>query len=563
MSNGLPQFPQNTKYNELEYEVEIYIDSGGSSDSRFIINPNSIVSLNIENTLADWVTKGSLSVYYSHETMENPSKTAGALGQPLNSYYFFRNDGNDILSVRIFPNLKKLTQLQKLNVDRVHWELVYKFAIYDVEDIDNPPGATNMAKTNTKCKKFYFWDRCYQRMITNTMEYSTALSDKASSGSGRTSSTQIGAGQVLGDNFRSIYTGEAMKEVIEKALLKDNPFIDFTTTKNNLVGGGKNDSWEKGDSKIFYTAPATATAYDSLMTIYNRHVSSEKISSRPERSAPRGGTRGPSVHDFAILTKERGPNIGNEGYFALRPLSQYYKKAGRNEPGEYSIERFFISGVTSNDKPGAKIAPKSSSQNLQKDTKLGDYSMIKSYRFVDISPLVNSTQFCTRSVCSFDFSSRTYHVEFQNNSVLKAREFMSKKYIDNLFRHKGLEEELFLLTLEQSKQGRNIKPVFSLAGENKISRQADGFHKILKTGIFQNTCIHFRVYGSTNREVGRFIIIDKEQTVEDNAFNTKFYGQWFIINVQHIFEGGLYFNDITAVKINRVKPFDAAFAATI
>jgi len=563
MSNILPQYSKSTKYNELEHEVEIFIDSGGSSDARFVINPNSIVSLNIDETLADWVTKGSLTVYYSFETMENQPKTTGALGQPLNSYYFFRNDGNDILSIRIFPNLKKLTQKLNLEVNRVHWELVYKFSIYDVEDIDSPPGATNMAKTNTKCKKFYFWDRSYQRMITNTMEYSTALSSKASAGSSSLAPTGTAAGQVLGDNFRSLYTGDAMKEVIEKALTTDNPFVDYTTPKSSLVGGGQSDAWERGESKIFYTAAADSTAYDSLMYLYSRHVSSEKRSYPPAVSAPRGGTPGSSVHDFAILTKERGPNIGNEGYFALRPLSQYYKKAGKSDPGDFSIERFFISGVGASDKPNAKIVPKAIDQNLQKDTKLGEYSMIKSYRFVDISPLINATQFCTRSVCSFDFSSRTYNVEFQESSVVKAREFMAKKYIENLFRHNGSEEDLFLLTLEQSKQGRNIKPVFSLAGESKIARQADGFQKILKTGVFQNTCINFRVYGSTNRRAGRFIVIDKEQNVEDNAFNTKFYGQWFIINIQHIFEGAMYYNDITAVKINRVKPFDAAFAGTI
>jgi len=242
MSNILPQYSKSTKYNELEHEVEIFIDSGGSSDARFVINPNSIVSLNIDETLADWVTKGSLTVYYSFETMENQPKTTGALGQPLNSYYFFRNDGNDILSIRIFPNLKKLTQKLNLEVNRVHWELVYKFSIYDVEDIDSPPGATNMAKTNTKCKKFYFWDRSYQRMITNTMEYSTALSSKASAGSSSLAPTGTAAGQVLGDNFRSLYTGDAMKEVIEKALTTDNPFVDYTTPKSSLVGGGQSDA---------------------------------------------------------------------------------------------------------------------------------------------------------------------------------------------------------------------------------------------------------------------------------------------------------------------------------
>jgi hypothetical protein len=123
------------------------------------------------------------------------------------------------------------------------------------------------------------------------------------------------------------------------------------------------------------------------------------------------------------------------------------------------------------------------------------------------------------------------------------------------------------LTLEESKKNKNIKPVYSLYGgddENyKLARQADGIQKLLKTGVFQNACIHFRCLGSTNREPGRFIAIDRQEGIEDNNFNDKLYGQWFIINVRHIFEGGLYYNEIAAVKLHRFKSLDVNFIGTI
>lgn len=526
------------KYNEQDYEFEMYLDSGaGESDTqKFIINPSAIVNLDIEETLSDWVVRGALTIYDSFNALENPSKTENEV-----SKYIFRNDGNDVLYIRIFPNLKSLN----LEVNQTHWQLLYKFSIYDVEDIDLPPGAQNQASTTTKCKKFYFYDLWYHRMITNTLEYSTA--------------------ETSTDSSRSIPTGQAMKEVINKSLGTN---FDFLGNLNTLVGGPNNE-WDTGASKIFYTAPATNSAYDTLMDLYYRHVSVAKLYNAPIASSPRGGTKGTAESDFCILTKERGPTPTDEGYFSLKPMSKYFEKAGKNEPGEYQIEHFYVQDYAPSEKSAPKVrrAPVLGRQDLQKDTSLGSYSQITSYRFVDIAPETNATKFINTPVCSFDFLTRTYNVEFKQNSVETARNFINKKYITPLTTGASSPDKLFLLTLEKSKKNQNVKPVLSLYGENNengmFARQADGLQKLLKIGVFQNACINFRCLGSTNREPGRFIAIDKRESIDDNNFNNKLFGQWFLINIRHIFEGGIYYNDITAIKIYRFKELDINIPGTI
>ena len=159
------------------------------------------------------------------------------------------------------------------------------------------------------------------------------------------------------------------------------------------------------------------------------------------------------------------------------------------------------------------------------------------------------------------------NVNFSQNSAKTAREFMMKKYLSQVRTDRTTNEKMFLLTLDESKENRNIKPVYSLYGEDDengaLARQADGLQKLLKTGVFQNACISFRVLGSTNREPGRFIAIDKEYGIQDSSFNNKFFGQWFVINVRHIFEAGIYYNEITAVKLHRFKPLDVNIPGTI
>jgi hypothetical protein len=549
--------PLTTRLNELEYEFEMYLDNGaGSSDtSRFIINPPAIVNLTIEETLADWITRGTLTLFYSFDAIENSSdvKTKTVDGTSVPNY-IFRNDGNDILYIRLYPNLKFLKE-GNLKEDPVHWELIHKFSIYDVEDIDMPPGAESAASTTIKCKKFYFWDNWYQKMITNTMEYSTAQT------AGIVSQAPL-------DSERSIPTGEAMKDVIIKALKDISNDIPYLST--TLVGGNKN-LWENGASKIFYTAPAYNSAFDTLMDLYSRHVSDKYAVATKARTGtfgPRGsGATGNTVNDFSILTKERGPNKGDTGYFALQPMSSYFEKAGKNEPGEYQIERFIIQDVGGTaTKPGVKRSPVSNNQDLQKDTKLGQYSQITSYRFVDISPLMNSTEFVNRPVYSFDFRERKYNIEFNNNSVIAARDFVIKKYTNNLLTQSN-NDKLFLITLDKNKKTKNIKPIYSLYGGNEssdfINRQCDGLQKLLKIGVFQNSCLFFRTLGSTNRETGRFIAIDKEVSVEENSFNDRFYGQWFIINVKHVIENGVYYNEIAAVKLHRFQALKTSHVETI
>jgi hypothetical protein len=305
------------------------------------------------------------------------------------------------------------------------------------------------------------------------------------------------------------------------------------------------------------------------MDVYYRHISTAKFSTAPLRSAPRGGIKGSSDNDFCVLYKERGPTAEDDGFLVLKPLSEFFERAGKSTPGDFQIERFYVQDYAPSEKvvPKVKRSPVLGQQSLQKDTSLGAYSQITSYRFVDISPYTNATEFVNKPVYSFDFANRTMSVEFEQNSVETAREFMVRKYISQLATARDNDKSLFLLTLEESKRNKNVKPVYSLFGgddeNHKLSRQADGLQKLLKTGVFQNACINFRCLGSTNREPGRFIAIDRQEGIEDNNFNNKLYGQWFIINVRHIFEGGLYYNEITAVKLHRFKAQDFNFPGTV
>jgi hypothetical protein len=558
-----------TKFNEVNHEFEIYLDGGfGETDTRrFPINPNSIVNLSIEDTLADWVVRGSLTIFYNPEsgsvktaksTGQNRKATTGVKETETKPFYTFRGDGYDFLRIRIKPKLSgsNIPGATTLKItDPVAWSLSYYFSIYDVEDIKLPPGAQNHASATIKCIKLYFWDSWYQKMITNTLEYSTALSLNAE----------------RENNYDVLPTGRAMKEIINLSLgqnpsqekYSDTTFVDPILNVNYEPVG---TDWELGPAYIFYTTPTNTNAYDSLMYIYDKHVSDDKISIPPTISAPRGGTEGPTLNDYSLLKKERGPTENDVGVFSLKSTSSYFKKAGKsaNSPGDYQYEHFFLQGYADRDRPVKTLrGPVSDTNSDVKDLKSLKYGTITNYQFVDMSALTNSTAFVNSPVYSFDFTNRKFNIEFQNNTVEAARDFMNKKYISEVYKNDRSDlKKLFLITLNNDKQNKNVKPVFSPYGDNPLIRQSAGFHKLLYVGLFQNAAINFRTLGLTIREPGRFIAIDRPEGVDTGDFEDKFYGQWFIVNVNHIFESEVYYNEITAIKLHRFQELTSNFPGT-
>lgn len=567
--------PINTKYNSLRHNVEIYLDNsnGDSELRRFSINPNAIVNLTIESDLSDWVTRGSMTFMYTPNAVldgksdktgnnanaipsisrkiedptmftdkQNNKNVKQASNTPeQNGTYVFRCDGNDLLKIKITPITTDSSNFGKTNSSKYagyqvdesdkFWSLTYLFSISDIEDVDNMPGAKGAAAADLKCLKVYFHDLRFQKMNSNLLEYSTALSELAPKTSYKESDNAIPTGMIL-------------KEIIEKSTK------DLSLNVKQIVGEG--EEWEEGGTKMFYTAPAYVSAYDALNYVYSYHTSNEQLN---------------GVHDYSVLTIEKGPTPDDVGYFTLRPLTWYFKQAGNaaDTPGPLQIEHMYLQGYADNklNTNKKKRSPESDS-NPKVDIKSSKHNIISNYRFVDISPFANTNMFRTRPVHSFNFAERKFNIEFENNSVQKAREFIAKQYIKNVYKNEGADpEKLFLITLDKDKKDLSLTPTYSLYGEDPILRQSNGIQKLLYTGVFQNTCIHFRTLGLPCRQIGRFIAIDRTEGVETSVHNDKFYGQWFIISLRHVFEGEWYYNDITAIKLHRFDVLPVEFEGTI
>ena len=544
------------KYNELFHSVELYLDNSGTFDgkpeTRFHINPASVLNLTIIDTFQDWIVDGSLTFLYLPEDVmpintggQNIQTTTKGSSQEspasLKSYQF-RNDGFDLLRIMIHPtnNSKEADTGSFLpNVgDNPRWYLSYLFSIYDVEDIENVAGNQGVGSTYMKCLKLYFKDVRAQILQTTNLEYSTATS--------KDYTPNFSSGLA---NEGVLYVGDAMLEIFNKAVgdLQLGGCLEFL----QLEG----PNWDKGINEIFYTSPAEYNALEDLQYLMSSHVSSTQL-------------KNSNVYDLSIMHTERSQSPTLLEPICVSPLTEFFDKAlNGTEAGELQLEHFFVTSHT-DEVPNIQKSDKAPFSNASdRDLKTAKYGQIISYSFVDMSPEINSKLFSWTPVYSVDIGNRVFAAEFMQNTPENARKLIAESYIDKLFKDNSAgtnqSEKLFLGTIHKSKQKANVFPTFSLNGDNEITRQRNGIHQLIYTGLFQNACICFKTLGLTLRESGTFIAIDRTDGSNDDDYNNKLYGQWLVVKVDHIFEAGAYVNVIYAIKIHRYKPKSTDFPESI
>ena len=545
------------KYNELFHKVELYLDNSGSMNggeaNKFPINPSAVLNLSICDTINDWVVDGSLLFMYLPEDATVDPKKAGQGSKTkiqgakdnadvLKSYQF-RGDGFDILRVMIVPKATSGNGSNTLSIgeDDPKWTLSYVFSVYDVEDVSNVPGLNSYLSTYMKCMKLHIRDIRYHILRTTNIEYSTTNSSEAVFDPKYDS---VDAAKQTGGVLK---TGTAMLEVLNDVLTNpETGTLEFLQTND--------ENWDEGSTEIFYTSPAEYSALDDFEYLYAHHLAS-------------GSLDGTDSHDLCLLHTEKAKQSSYVEPICLTPIKEFFEKAGSgaDSPGELQVEHFFVTNQTDyipQSEGGASAVAQYKApvggNGTTVDIKTAKYGQILAYSFVDMSADVNSTIFTSTPVYSVNINERKFKIEFEGNEVDTARKAISESYISKLYKQ-GSGDSLFLPTLHKSKQKVNMFPAFSLHGDNEYVRQKKGIGNLIYTGLFQNACICFKVLGLTVRESGTFIGVDRIDGSEDNDYNNKLYGQYFVVKVDHVFEAGAYTNVIWAIKLHRFKESSVSF----
>ena len=485
-----------------------------SSDNRLQqLKIGSINSLVLDDDFNDFYTKGYIVINNVFDAVErlvdinNLEDASTSTNNNFNSNkgFIFKGDSRDLLLIDILPKLNQDETTTTINNTKNNaFLLSYVFVIYDTEEItgDQP---------YQKYKKLYFHDWTYQMLCEKNSYFSTSnyLEDNKNDNIIQ-----------LDNDQRGIKTGAALKYFLSEFFNSETRQIKFS------------DDFDEGSRSIFFSAPARFKGIDVMNYILNRHISDEN-----------------NKYDMSFLRKQRYDQT-----FAFTSLKKIFENSIKQSTernttttvgNQLYLETFKL-GMYSNVDKQYLIEPGSFTPKVA--LFLDKYGTINNFVYDPMPGMYSQKEIVSTNVHSYDENEKLFAIDVENNDI----NFIEKVYYENYVKpfntvsKAGNAYSNFLPGKNREEQ-KNLKNVFSLI-EDKDQRISDGRNNVLYHQIFLNNTVSFKVEGSTHRQAGTFIGIDRDGSLVYSDYHAKILGVYFVIEVKHLFKGNAYFNELRCVK---------------
>lgn len=564
MSTSVTAYRHKINNNDYTFRVTL-ISVAGSKSTGQDIAPASIKEFFISDTLNVFYADGYIVIDNNQDVIERDTPNINPYSNPAyynlagnttnntnlnapdgtasnaSAGFAFRGESRDIIRVDIMPSLDDSTvsSLGSPNAQK-YFYMNYDFAIYNSEEI---PGD----KPGEKLKKLYFRDLYYQLMLEKNVPFSTATI--AGAGNNSTVITAASASilpQNADNSDRAISTGLALKEFIKAAFPPDDiytatfsvniPGIQDATTLTSEQQDQQNIDWDLGGTDIFFSTPANYKAIDCIKYIMARHVSNAS-----------------SNFDQCFLQLTRDTR-----QFKFKSLTQYFKEAynaADDSPGNLYLETVKIGGATQQDGQDNTAPYFTPTGGLHFD-RIGT---IKSFSFDNMAGMISQLKLVPTFVHSYDYENKQFQIDIARNGIAQAMKTYQQNYVN--YMNSSNDEQAFpnFAPGQLRYRNKNVKNVFSTTEQNQDQRLAWGRNEFLYASVFTNNLISFRLIGSTHRQAGMFIGIDRDGAIPSSKFDNKLLGIYLILEAKHSFQGNKYYNDLNCIKVYNFQQLDDTY----
>ena len=490
-------------YKNIYYDFQVYIVNPNFNN--FILRNSAIRELYLDDNINNYYHQGYIIVDNDYDLLERSSAVEvtnkgifAETPERRKEGYLFRGDARDFLKISISPRQIPQSSVKITEKDKELFALDFTFAIYNIEEIQGEDASK-------KYKKLYFWDVYHQLMLEKNVHFATADLVKTS-----TNAT---------DSQRSIKTGKAIFELLKTT---------FPKSENFDIQFGK---FEEGETSIFFSAPVDFKAEDSLNYLMVRHVSTKA-----------------NNFDKSILRIERYPKR-----WSLVSMKEYFDEAyvpGKDDAGgKLFLEKFILGGYKSSDR---KIADAVISRSPKYVPFFGESNIIDNFTFIPTPGEITQQHVNTTLVHTYSYRQKSFFIDTAKNSFEDIQKVYKENYVENMKGHNNVPVSN-LLGNEYRFNNMNVRNVYSTSEEDKDQRLGVGRSQILRNAVMLNNSISFKVPGATYRQAGRFMSIDRSDSIPDERFDDKLLGIYFIVDVKHIFTESDYVNEVTAVKTYNYK----------
>ena len=499
MNDETPEVPLANEYlDERVFKFQVYF---WNNDGQIIkLFRGSIDELVIQDSILDWYHTGYMTFKNPKNVFERASKRYVGREEIDTLPYRFRNDGRDYIYIEIDVPVED-DILSSESLENEVYTIRLLCSIYRSEDVSGK-------SPNEKLKRVYFRDYRKQLMSEKNAYWSTATAIARHRGIDSYWSTYL-----VDDKKRSIYSGDAIKDIITECLKTSTTTPEFE------------DDFSKGGERIFYTSSASAKVDDDLEYILHQHVH-DNINTDP-----------------CILRVNRFTDK-----WSLLPISEYFNRAYLSEsemPGQYQLDRFFLADEAMPAEISGNIL-RTPAKFTAMNNFFTDYNLINDFQFVETSAIDNSELINTTAVHIYNNKTKQFNVQYENSDIESVRDYMVDTVLHPLLADSAGAVSNIVLNKSLS-ENKNIKHLFT-SKASKVGESLAGRNKTLMAAIFTGNSINFNVKGFPSRQAGRFISIDRDNAYSDNSFDDKLLGQYLTTSVTHTINAQGYNNEILAVK---------------
>lgn len=507
----IPPLLQNVvTFNKSEYIYCIVLLNG---EGPFLnLTTQSVVALSINDNLTKLTHSAELVLSNDNDIIErsynNPGESYTTRQKDIDTTnsidFFFRGDGRDLVLILITPrDSDVITDQKEPNISNPY-TLKFLFSIIDIKD--------EVPNSGKKLKVLKLQDLDERILLEKNLGFTTAnFIDKKNVVN-------------LDNSGRGIQTGDVIKYILSQTLTRSGKIQDTSEIKF-----ATNNAWDNGATTLYYSSPTPYNAYQDLMYVLRRHVSSEQF-------------------DPCVLRKERNNT------WSLMGLSNYFKNSydkASDGAGILHIEKFLIQSVGAT--VNVVLKKDRTPTNLINNTGYINSSYITDYKIYHSEASDLQDNVITHAVHSYQLNDKQFNIDLTRNNVDVAKKTFENLYVNPFKGDNGRPSANFYLNLIR-KNNKNIKNVFTIVDDSIDQRLNWGRNQILLNALYKNLTLEFIVDGISTRQAGRFISIDREDALPTSKFDDRLLGTWLIVNIEHIFSSTTYQNKIIAVKTYNYSP---------
>lgn len=488
----------NEQIDDRVFKFQVYM---WNNDGRITRIPKSTIKeLVINDSIFDWYHHGHMTFSNPKDVFETATKKYVDLEEIDINPYRFRNDGRDYLYIEVdVPVNDDILSTESLDDDTFTIKLLC--SIYNTEDITT-------GNPNDKQKRIYFWDYRQQLFTERNLMWSTAHAVKRQGYTGSSKSQYLAK-----DNDRTVYTGDAIKDLITECLKTEQTTPKFET------------DFSRGGELLFYTSPANSKVTDDLEYLLNHHVHDDRTA------------------EPCLLRCDR-----YNDKWSLLPIREYFNRCydpKTGMPGSFTKDRFVI-GEESNPDQVDTNELRTPDSGTSKNNFWIDCNTINEYSFSDMSAQDTNEFMNTTAVHMYNTADKQFNIHLEQSDITNVKQHLELDTFKNVLGSQTGISAAFVLNKSRT-ENKNLKHMFT-ATATHARDSLNGRNKTMLAAIINGNMIEFNVKGMTSRQAGKFITVDRGKGYTENDYDDKILGIYLTTSVSHVITNRGYNNQIVAAK---------------